>query len=122
MQCSFFAGRYVDAPRTEALTRLQESGHSIKLVAKENTAVGAMATEFVIDKQNLGFLLADERGNITMYAYDPQAVESRGGLNLLARGDFHVGAKVSTMLRLPMPLQSSDLVRHAVWFGKFLLL
>ena len=77
-----------------------------------------MTSDFVLDKQNLGFLLADERGNLTMYAHDPHALESRGGLNLLARGDFYVGALVNSTLRIPMALSSSDLMRHAIWFGE----
>lgn len=80
--------------------------------------MGAMATEFVIDKATLTFLMADERANVVMYAYDPQAVESRGGLNLIARGDFHVGARINALVRLPMTLPSTDLARHAVWFGR----
>lgn len=59
-----------------------------------------MASQFVVDGTQLGFVLSDETGNITLFNYLPEAPESNGGERLTARAAINIGTNVNTFLRL----------------------
>ncbi|KAL6046955.1 mRNA cleavage and polyadenylation factor subunit [Balamuthia mandrillaris] len=97
--------------------RWRETGHVLSLLAKDPGYLSVFATEFVVDKNQLSILVADEKKNVQALMYAPQSVESRGGDRLVPRGDFHVGAHINKFLRVNMQLHGGALRQQAVWFG-----
>uniref|UniRef100_A0A8C3UKF8 Cleavage and polyadenylation specificity factor subunit 1 n=1 Tax=Catharus ustulatus TaxID=91951 RepID=A0A8C3UKF8_CATUS len=69
--------------------------------------------------------LSDRDRNLLVYMYLPEAKESFGGLRLLRRADFHVGAHVNTFWRTPCrghaegPNRRSSTWenKHITWFA-----
>ncbi|XP_030825702.1 cleavage and polyadenylation specificity factor subunit 1-like, partial [Camarhynchus parvulus] len=68
---------------------------------------------------------SDRERNLLVYMYLPEAKESFGGLRLLRRADFHVGAHVNTFWRTPCrghaegPNRRSSTWenKHITWFA-----
>ncbi|XP_032557000.1 cleavage and polyadenylation specificity factor subunit 1 [Chiroxiphia lanceolata] len=69
--------------------------------------------------------VSDRDRNLLVYMYLPEAKESFGGLRLLRRADFHVGAHVNTFWRTPCrgypegPNRRSSTWenKHITWFA-----
>ncbi|ORZ40181.1 CPSF A subunit region-domain-containing protein [Catenaria anguillulae PL171] len=57
------------------------------------------ALEGMVRGDQAAFVAADDVGGVHMMAYAPHNIQTHGGVKLLRRGDFFVGAPVSKMLR-----------------------
>lgn len=70
--------------------------------------------------------VSDRDRNLMVYMYLPEAKESFGGMRLLRRADFHVGAHVNTFWRTPCRgaaegSSKKSVVwenKHITWFGE----
>lgn len=69
----------------------EEETSQIIFLGRDGNQLEVLTTNFIINGTKLSFLLTDMAGNLQMLEYCPQAMGSRGGRKLLARGDFHTG-------------------------------
>uniref|UniRef100_A0AAY4D1C2 Cleavage and polyadenylation specificity factor subunit 1 n=1 Tax=Denticeps clupeoides TaxID=299321 RepID=A0AAY4D1C2_9TELE len=53
------------------------------------------------ESKTLSLVISDRDKNLLVYMYLPEAKESFGGMRLLRRADFNVGAHVNTFWRMP---------------------
>uniref|UniRef100_A0A8D2LTR3 Cleavage and polyadenylation specific factor 1 n=1 Tax=Varanus komodoensis TaxID=61221 RepID=A0A8D2LTR3_VARKO len=73
----------------------------------------------MVDSAQLGFLVSDRDRNLLVYMYLPEAKESFGGMRLLRRADFHVGAHVNAFWRTPCRGATEGLTKKAIaWENK----
>ncbi|XP_062865337.1 cleavage and polyadenylation specificity factor subunit 1 [Trichomycterus rosablanca] len=114
-----------DVMKSISLLRYQEESKTLSLVSREAKPLEVYSTEFMVDNNQLGFLVSDREKNLLVYMYLPEAKESFGGMRLLRRADFNVGAHVNTFWRMPcrgVQDQSSKKAltwdnKHITWFA-----
>ncbi|XP_037549569.1 cleavage and polyadenylation specificity factor subunit 1 [Nematolebias whitei] len=114
-----------DLMRSISLLRYQEESKTLSLVSRDAKPLEVYSVEFMVDNNQLGFLVSDRDKNLFVYMYLPEAKESFGGLRLLRRGDFNVGAHVNTLWRMPckgaMDAGSKKTLtwdnKHITWFA-----
>jgi len=58
------------------------------------------ATEYLVDSNQLGFLVADSEMNLVLFMYQPDDRESFGGQRLIRKADFNVGQHINTFFRI----------------------
>uniref|UniRef100_A0A8U8AYP0 Cleavage and polyadenylation specificity factor subunit 1 n=1 Tax=Geospiza parvula TaxID=87175 RepID=A0A8U8AYP0_GEOPR len=116
-----------DLMKSISLLRYQEESKTLSLVSRDAKPLEVYSVDFMVDGSQLGFLeLSDRERNLLVYMYLPEAKESFGGLRLLRRADFHVGAHVNTFWRTPCrghaegPNRRSSTWenKHITWFGE----
>uniref|UniRef100_A0A8C3MBX0 Cleavage and polyadenylation specificity factor subunit 1 n=1 Tax=Geospiza parvula TaxID=87175 RepID=A0A8C3MBX0_GEOPR len=116
-----------DLMKSISLLRYQEESKTLSLVSRDAKPLEVYSVDFMVDGSQLGFLeLSDRERNLLVYMYLPEAKESFGGLRLLRRADFHVGAHVNTFWRTPCrghaegPNRRSSTWenKHITWFGR----
>ncbi|XP_061753334.1 cleavage and polyadenylation specificity factor subunit 1 isoform X2 [Nerophis ophidion] len=90
-----------DLMKSISLLRYQESSKTLSLVSRDAKPLEVYSIEFMVDNNQLGFLVSDRDRNLYVYMYLPEAKESLGGMRLLRRADFNVGAHVNTFWRMP---------------------
>uniref|UniRef100_A0A3Q2ZWI6 Cleavage and polyadenylation specificity factor subunit 1 n=1 Tax=Kryptolebias marmoratus TaxID=37003 RepID=A0A3Q2ZWI6_KRYMA len=90
-----------DLMKSICLLRYQEESKTLSLVSRDAKPLEVYSIEFMVDNNQLGFLVSDRDKNLFVYMYLPEAKESFGGLRLLRRGDFNVGAHINTLWRMP---------------------
>lgn len=64
------------------------------------TAPPPMAAHFLIDNKQLGFVLSDEAGNVTIFNYLPETKESIGGERLIIRAVINIGSLINSFVRV----------------------
>uniref|UniRef100_A0A2K5MRJ7 Cleavage and polyadenylation specificity factor subunit 1 n=1 Tax=Cercocebus atys TaxID=9531 RepID=A0A2K5MRJ7_CERAT len=104
-----------DVMKSISLLRYQEESKTLSLVSRVRLWV------FWVCGQ-----VSDRDRNLMVYMYLPEAKESFGGMRLLRRADFHVGAHVNTFWRTPCRgategLSKKSVVwenKHITWFGE----
>ncbi|ETW04544.1 hypothetical protein H310_03775 [Aphanomyces invadans] len=82
---------------------------SIIMLAKDTEPLDITATEVSVMNSQLGLIACDLQSNVHVLQYEPTHVESRGGQKLLRTSDFHLGTRVTSLLRkrvldCPFPL------------------
>ncbi|CAK4735392.1 unnamed protein product [Aphanomyces euteiches] len=82
---------------------------TIIMLAKDYEPLSITTTEVSVMGTQLGLIASDMQANIHVMQYEPTHVESRGGQRLLRTSDFHVGARVTSLMRKrvlesPIPL------------------
>uniref|UniRef100_A0A8C1STD4 Cleavage and polyadenylation specific factor 1 n=1 Tax=Cyprinus carpio TaxID=7962 RepID=A0A8C1STD4_CYPCA len=77
-----------DVMKSISLLRYQEESKTLSLVSRVSAEI-------------LRFKLTDRDKNLSVYMYLPEAKESFGGMRLLRRADFNVGAHVNAFWRMP---------------------
>jgi cleavage and polyadenylation specificity factor subunit 1 len=90
------------------------------LLAKDYQPLSVYGSEFLVHQQSLGFLVSDASKNVQIYQYLPQSLESRGGLMLLSKADFHLGSRAEKFVRLRMNSAKDTTTKsqkHATVFG-----
>uniref|UniRef100_A0A8D2QVJ2 Cleavage and polyadenylation specificity factor subunit 1 n=1 Tax=Zosterops lateralis melanops TaxID=1220523 RepID=A0A8D2QVJ2_ZOSLA len=114
-----------DLMKSISLLRYQEESKTLSLVSRDAKPLEVYSVDFMVDGSQLGFLVSDRDRNLLVYMYLPEAKESFGGLRLLRRADFHVGAHVNTFWRTPCrghaegPNRRSSTWenKHITWFA-----
>uniref|UniRef100_A0A8D1HBX7 Cleavage and polyadenylation specificity factor subunit 1 n=1 Tax=Sus scrofa TaxID=9823 RepID=A0A8D1HBX7_PIG len=115
-----------DVMKSISLLRYQEESKTLSLVSRDAKPLEVYSVDFMVDNAQLGFLVSDRDRNLMVYMYLPEAKESFGGMRLLRRADFHVGAHVNTFWRTPCrgatdgPSKKSVVWenKHITWFGE----
>ncbi|OQR95251.1 hypothetical protein ACHHYP_00170 [Achlya hypogyna] len=69
------------------------------LLAKDFEHLAVSTTDVSVLDARLGIVAADMLANVHVFQFAPSSIESRGGQRLLRSADFHVGARVTAMLR-----------------------
>ncbi|XP_051519107.1 cleavage and polyadenylation specificity factor subunit 1 [Myxocyprinus asiaticus] len=90
-----------DVMKSISLLRYQEESKTLSLVSRDAKPLEVYSVEFMVDNNQLGFLVSDRDKNLMVYMYLPEAKESFGGMRLLRRADFNVGAHVNAFWRMP---------------------
>ncbi|XP_051925869.1 cleavage and polyadenylation specificity factor subunit 1 [Hippocampus zosterae] len=114
-----------DLMKSISLLRYQETSKTLSLVSRDAKPLEVYSIEFMVDNSQLGFLVSDRDKNLFVYMYLPEAKESFGGMRLLRRADFNVGAHVNTFWRMPcrgaMDAGSKKALtwdnKHITWFA-----
>ncbi|XP_041105203.1 cleavage and polyadenylation specificity factor subunit 1 [Polyodon spathula] len=90
-----------DVMKSISILRYQEESKTLSLVSRDAKPLEVYSIEFMVDNNQLGFLVSDRDKNLMVYMYLPEAKESFGGMRLLRRADFNVGANVNAFWRMP---------------------
>uniref|UniRef100_A0A4W6BU51 Cleavage and polyadenylation specificity factor subunit 1 n=1 Tax=Lates calcarifer TaxID=8187 RepID=A0A4W6BU51_LATCA len=90
-----------DLMKSISLLRYQEESKTLSLVSRDAKPLEVYSIEFMVDNNQLGFLVSDRDKNLYVYMYLPEAKESFGGMRLLRRADFNAGAHINTFWRMP---------------------
>uniref|UniRef100_A0A667XJ31 Cleavage and polyadenylation specificity factor subunit 1 n=1 Tax=Myripristis murdjan TaxID=586833 RepID=A0A667XJ31_9TELE len=90
-----------DLMKSISLLRYQEESKTLSLVSRDAKPLEVYSIEFMVDNNQLGFLVSDRDKNLSVYMYLPEAKESFGGMRLLRRADFNAGAHINTFWRMP---------------------
>ncbi|XP_041867877.1 cleavage and polyadenylation specificity factor subunit 1 isoform X1 [Melanotaenia boesemani] len=90
-----------DLMKSISLLRYQEESKTLSLVSRDAKPLEVYSIEFMVDNNQLGFLVSDRDKNLCVYMYLPEAKESFGGMRLLRRADFNAGANINTFWRMP---------------------
>lgn len=90
-----------DLMKSISLLRYQETSKTLSLVSRDAKPLEVYSIEFMVDNNQLGFLVSDRDKNLYVYMYLPEAKESFGGMRLLRRADFNAGANINTFWRMP---------------------
>nr|XP_029135227.1 cleavage and polyadenylation specificity factor subunit 1 isoform X2 [Labrus bergylta] len=90
-----------DLMKSISLLRYQEESKTLSLVSRDAKPLEVYSIDFVVDNNQLGFLVSDRDKNLYVYMYLPEAKESFGGMRLLRRADFNAGANINTFWRMP---------------------
>ncbi|XP_043925808.1 cleavage and polyadenylation specificity factor subunit 1 [Protopterus annectens] len=114
-----------DVMKSISLLRYQEDSKTLSLVSRDAKPLEVYSVEFMVDNSQLGFLVSDRDKNLIVYMYLPEAKESFGGMRLLRREDFNVGAHVNALWRTPCrgaldgPTKKSIAWenKHITWFA-----
>ncbi|KAI2652583.1 Cleavage and polyadenylation specificity factor subunit 1 [Labeo rohita] len=114
-----------DVMKSISLLRYQEESKTLSLVSRDAKPLEVYSIEFMVDNNQLGFLVSDRDKNLLVYMYLPEAKESFGGMRLLRRADFNVGAHVNAFWRMPcrgtLDLASKKSLtwdnKHITWFA-----
>ncbi|KAI6061987.1 cleavage and polyadenylation specificity factor subunit 1 isoform X4 [Aix galericulata] len=91
-----------DVMKSISLLRYQEESKTLSLVSRDAKPLEVYSVDFMVDSTQLGFL----------------AKESFGGMRLLRRADFHVGAHVNTFWRTPCRGTADGLKKASAWEQK----
>uniref|UniRef100_A0A8C6XT74 Cleavage and polyadenylation specific factor 1 n=1 Tax=Naja naja TaxID=35670 RepID=A0A8C6XT74_NAJNA len=114
-----------DVMKSISLLRYQEESKTLSLVSRDAKPLEVYSVDFMVDNAQLGFLVSDRDRNLLVYMYLPEAKESFGGMRLLRRADFHVGAHVNAFWRTPCrgalegPAKKTNAWenKHITWFA-----
>ncbi|KAM4540065.1 cleavage and polyadenylation specificity factor subunit 1 [Odontesthes bonariensis] len=90
-----------DLMKSISLLRYQEESKTLSLVSRDAKPLEVYSIEFMVDNNQLGFLVSDRDKNLYVYMYLPEAKESFGGMRLLRRADFNAAANINTFWRMP---------------------
>ncbi|OCT75154.1 hypothetical protein XELAEV_18034144mg [Xenopus laevis] len=108
-----------DLMKSISLLQYQEESKTLSLVSRDVKPLEVYSVEFLVDNNQLGFLVSDRDRNIILYMYLPAAKESFGGQRLLRRADFHAGSNINTFWRTPCHGASEGPSRKTVmWDNK----
>eukprot|EP00079_Xenopus_tropicalis_P014022 XP_002944263.2 PREDICTED: cleavage and polyadenylation specificity factor subunit 1-like [Xenopus tropicalis] len=108
-----------DLMKSISLLRYQEESKTLSLVSRDVKPLEVYSVEFLVDNNQLGFLVSDRDRNLILYMYLPAAKESFGGMRLLRRADFHAGSNINSFWRTPCRGGSEGPSRKAVlWDNK----
>ncbi|KAF7493374.1 Cleavage and polyadenylation specificity factor subunit 1 [Sarcoptes scabiei] len=89
-----------DVFKSISLLRYQEETRTLSLVSRDQKSLQVYACEFMIDQNQLCFVVSDSNKNLIIYGYQPDNSESLGGTRLLRRADFHLGSCVNSFFRI----------------------
>lgn len=99
-----------DLYRSVSLIRYQQQFKALSLVSRDfrPTAPSPMVSEFILDRDQLAFVLSDEAANISVFSYLPETKESVGGERLILRSVVNIGSLVNSFVRVKGTASSAD--------------
>lgn len=89
-----------DITKSVQLLQYREDQKSLSLISKDPYQLRAYSIEYIIDGNQLGFLVSDSYKNLHLFQYQPDDPVSIGGLRLLRQGDIHIGSHINSMFRI----------------------
>uniref|UniRef100_A0A1A8MHN9 Cleavage and polyadenylation specificity factor subunit 1 n=3 Tax=Nothobranchius pienaari TaxID=704102 RepID=A0A1A8MHN9_9TELE len=108
-----------DLMKSICLLRYQEESKTLSLVSRDAKPLEVYSIEFMVDNNQLGFLVSDRDKNLFVYMYLPEAKESFGGMRLLRRADINAGAQINALWRMPCRgTQESGSKKALTWDNK----
>lgn len=85
-----------------SLVQYQKNFKALSLVSRDlrpNTP-SPMAAQFILDRTTMGFVLADEVGNVSIFNHLPETNESNGGERLILRAGLNIGTAPTSFVRV----------------------
>ncbi|XP_058806106.1 cleavage and polyadenylation specificity factor subunit 1 isoform X2 [Phymastichus coffea] len=89
-----------DVFKSVSLLRFQPEYKTLSLVSRDFRTTEIYAIEYLIQNNELGFIVADGESNISIFSYQPESSQSLGGQKLIRKADIHLGQKVNTFFRI----------------------
>ncbi|KAI5632707.1 CPSF A subunit region domain-containing protein [Phthorimaea operculella] len=105
-----------DVYKSVSLLRYQPKHRTLSLVARDLRQAMIYDMEFMVDNNNLGFLVSEAEGNFAIFMYQPQARESYGGQRLIRKCDYHLGQQVNSMFRIAAKQNNQYSARHVTMY------
>uniref|UniRef100_A0A8C1A824 Cleavage and polyadenylation specificity factor subunit 1 n=1 Tax=Cyprinus carpio carpio TaxID=630221 RepID=A0A8C1A824_CYPCA len=116
-----------DVMKSISLLRYQEESKTLSLISRDAKPLEVYSIEFMVDNNQLGFLVSDRDKNLSVYMYLPEGESFFDSfcMRLLRRADFNVGAHVNAFWRMPCrgtldPASKKALTwdnKHITWFA-----
>ncbi|KAJ3211452.1 Cleavage and polyadenylation specificity factor subunit 1 [Entophlyctis luteolus] len=78
----------------------QEDPPKLKMLGKDYSPMLTYACEFVIDDNEMAFLVSDHDKNMHILSYLPDSFQSYEGQKLIRKGEIHIGSRIQKFLRL----------------------
>ena len=97
-----------DITKSIQLLQYREDQKSLSLISKDPYQLRAYSIEYIIDGNQLGFLVSDSYKNLHLFQYQPDDPGSIGGLRLLRQGDIHIGSHINSMFRIKCKSSSNS--------------
>ena len=89
-----------DVYKSISLLRYQEQTRTLALVSRDTRSSEVFGSQFVVDQNQLCFVVSDSDGNLVVHSYNPEMRESFGGTRLIRRADFHLGSRTVSFFRI----------------------
>ena len=89
-----------DVYKSISLLRYQEETRTLALVSRDTRSYEVYGCQFIVDSNQLCFVVSDVDSNLIVYSYNPEMRESFGGTRLIRRADFLLGSQVVTNFRV----------------------
>jgi len=78
----------------------EEETSRIIYLGRDEAILEVLKAEFLVDGENLNFLVSDQRANLQLFNYSPTRIGSRGGKKLLLNSSIHTGRQFHHIIRL----------------------
>jgi len=78
----------------------EEETSRIIYLGRDEAILEVLKAEFLVDGENLNFLVSDQRANLQLFNYSPTRLGSRGGKKLLLNSSIHTGRQFHHIIRL----------------------
>lgn len=105
-----------DVYKSISLLRYQEETKTLALVSRDTKSFESYGCQYLIDHNQLAFVVFDVDGNVIVYSYSPEMRESHGGTRLIRKTEFHLGSQIIDSFRVkcvPLAIQGSTEVRSS---------
>ncbi|OAF67314.1 hypothetical protein A3Q56_04985 [Intoshia linei] len=109
------------------LLRFDSDKRVISQVCKDTRDLSIYATGFIVNDDKLAFIATDDKCNLFIYEYLPEAVESVGGTRLVCSSAVNIGLHVTNFVHVQCKRYDSTLVkfvtdskpslRHATYYS-----
>ncbi|KZT36486.1 hypothetical protein SISSUDRAFT_989137 [Sistotremastrum suecicum HHB10207 ss-3] len=99
-----------DAVRSVWLVAFQEDPFKLAVLAKDLGAVCTMTADFIFGDEEMGIVTSDEEGVLRIYAYDPSDLESRSGMYLMCRSEFHGQSETPRCITVARRTKELDMI------------
>ena len=103
-----------DITKSIQLLQYREDQKSLSLISKDPYPLRSYSIEYLIDGNQLGFIVSDASKNLHLFLYQPEDPESIGGLRLIRQGIIHIGSHINAMFRIRCKpfVQSGSNIHH----------
>lgn len=89
-----------DVCKSVTLLRYQQETRTLSMVCRDSKQLEVYGCDFTIDNEILNFVIADSEKNIIIYSHDPEHEDSFGGMRLIRKADYHLGAHLIDFCRI----------------------
>lgn len=93
-----------DMCKSVSFMYFRDRNNSVSFLGKDYEHVTSLATEFLIENDNMSIVVSDGMGNLQLMNYAHASVaESRGGKRLLINGGTQFGSRINKFVRVRAP-------------------